>query len=113
MSNATNDNIVLTASAAKRILALMEQEQKPILLRITVNGGGCSGFEYKFTLDSEQTPDDHAFSLNGATAIVDSVSLGLISGSEIDFVEDLVGSSFVINNPQATSSCGCGNSFAI
>ena len=113
MSNPTNDNITLSSNAVQRILALIEQEQKPILLRITVNGGGCSGFEYNFTLGTARKPDDHVFTNHGATIVVDGVSLGFIKGSEVDYVEDLVGSSFVINNPQAVSACGCGNSFAI
>ena len=113
MNNPTNDNITLSSNAVQRILALIAQEQKPIVLRITVDGGGCSGFQYSFTLDTDRKSDDHVFTNEGATAVVDPVSLEFIKGSEVDYTEELVGSAFVINNPQASSSCGCGNSFAI
>jgi len=104
----------LTASAARRILKVAESEGNPALaLRISVSGGGCSGFQYSFTLDAEETADDVVITRDGARLLVDTVSLDYLRGSELDFVEDLSGAGFRINNPLAVSSCGCGNSFAI
>lgn len=104
----------LTASAARRILKVAESEGNPALaLRISVSGGGCSGFQYSFTLDADETADDVVISRDGARLLVDTVSLDFLRGSELDFVEDLSGAGFRINNPLATSSCGCGNSFAV
>jgi iron-sulfur cluster insertion protein len=104
----------LTASAARRILKVAESEGNPALaLRISVSGGGCSGFQYSFTLDADETADDVVISRDGARLLVDTVSLDYLRGSELDFVEDLSGAGFRINNPLATSSCGCGNSFAV
>ncbi|PJI37797.1 iron-sulfur cluster insertion protein ErpA [Ferrovibrio sp.] len=104
----------LTASAARRILKVAESEGNPALgLRISVSGGGCSGFQYSFTLDADETPDDVVISRDGARLLVDTVSLEYLRGSELDFVEDLSGAGFRISNPLATSSCGCGNSFAV
>ncbi len=106
--------IGLTGNAAKRIAWLIEQEDQPsLMLRVTVSGGGCSGFQYGFSFDSEVKDDDRTFARDGVKVVVDEVSLELLAGSEIDFVEDLIGASFQINNPQATSSCGCGASFSI
>lgn len=104
----------LTASAARRILKVAESEGNPALgLRISVSGGGCSGFQYSFSLDADETPDDIVITRDGARLLVDTVSLDYLRGSELDFVEDLSGAGFRINNPLATSSCGCGNSFAV
>ncbi|QDO98847.1 iron-sulfur cluster insertion protein ErpA [Ferrovibrio terrae] len=104
----------LTASAARRILKVAESEGNPALgLRISVSGGGCSGFQYSFTLDADETADDVVITRDGARLLVDTVSLDFLRGSELDFVEDLSGAGFRINNPLATSSCGCGNSFAV
>lgn len=104
----------LTASAARRILKVAESEGNPALgLRISVSGGGCSGFQYSFTLDADSTADDVVISRDGARLLVDTVSLEYLRGSELDFVEDLSGAGFRINNPLAVSSCGCGNSFAV
>jgi iron-sulfur cluster insertion protein len=106
--------IVMTESAARRIAALREQEQAiNAFLRISVSGGGCSGFQYGLNFDSAQNPDDHVFERGGIAIVVDDVSLDLLNGAEIDFVEDLMGASFQIKNPNAASSCGCGNSFSI
>ncbi len=107
------DDISLTPNAIERILALIEEEKKPLLLRITVNGGGCSGFEYNFSVDSAVQDDDLVFGDDKAKVAVDGVSYSLLKGSTVDYVEDLVGSSFVIKNPNASSACGCGNSFTI
>ena len=106
--------IVLTDSAVRRISSLKEQEQaENAFLRIAVSGGGCSGFQYGFTFDDQRNEDDVVFERDGVAVVVDDVSLGLLSGAEIDFVEDLMGASFQIRNPNAASSCGCGNSFSI
>ena len=104
----------ISESAAKRIAWLVEQEtNKDLMLRVQVSGGGCSGFQYGFVLDDSRTPDDRIFERSGAKILIDEASLDLLSGSEIDFVEDLAGSAFAIRNPQAKSTCGCGNSFSI
>ncbi len=106
--------IVVTENAARRIAALKQQEQaESAFLRIAVSGGGCSGFQYGFTFDEARNEDDVVFERNGVTVVVDEVSLDLLNGAEIDFVEDLMGASFQIKNPNAASSCGCGNSFSI
>ena len=106
--------LTLSASAARRILKVAEVEGNPALgLRISVSGGGCSGFQYSFTLDETPTADDVVITRDGARLLVDTVSLEYLRGSELDFVEDLSGAGFRINNPLATSSCGCGNSFAV
>jgi iron-sulfur cluster insertion protein len=107
--------IVVTESAARRIAALREQEEEAAnaFLRISVSGGGCSGFQYGLNFDETQNADDHLFVRDGIAVVVDDVSLDLLNGSEIDFVEDLMGASFQIRNPNAASSCGCGNSFSI
>jgi iron-sulfur cluster insertion protein len=106
--------IVLTEGAARRIAMLKAQEQaENAFLRITVSGGGCSGFQYELSFDGQRNEDDFVFERDGIAVIVDDVSLGLLSGAEVDFVEDLMGASFQIHNPNAASSCGCGNSFSI
>jgi len=106
--------IVVTESAARRIAALKQQEEaEGAFLRIAVSGGGCSGFQYGLSFDDQRNPDDAVFERDGIAVIVDDVSLDLLNGSEIDFVEDLMGASFQIKNPNAASSCGCGNSFSI
>ena len=106
--------VSLSASAAKRIAWLLEQEAQPgLMLRVSVSGGGCSGFQYGFSLDDMVNPDDRTFERDGVTAVIDEVSLDLLAGSEIDYVEELVGASFQVKNPNAASSCGCGASFSI
>lgn len=106
--------LALTASAARRIRKIAEAEGNPVLgLRISVSGGGCSGFQYSFTLDETETADDVVIARDGARVLIDTISLEYIRGAEIDFVEDLSGAGFQIRNPLASSSCGCGNSFAI
>ena len=106
--------IVVTESAARRIAVLKDQEEAgDAFLRISVSGGGCSGFQYGLNFDDQQTADDHVFERDGVVVVVDDVSLDLLNGAEIDFVEDLMGASFQIKNPNAASSCGCGNSFSI
>jgi iron-sulfur cluster insertion protein len=106
--------VVLTENAARRIAALKAQERaEDAFLRIAVSGGGCSGFQYGFSFDDQRHDDDLVFERDGVSVIVDDVSLDLINGAEIDFVEDLMGASFQVRNPNAASSCGCGNSFSI
>ena len=109
-----NRGLTLTASAAKRIAFLREQEQVGSAnLRIAVSGGGCSGFQYGLSFDDQTNPDDRVFERDGVAIVVDDVSLELLNGAEVDFVEDLMGAAFRINNPNAASSCGCGNSFSV
>jgi iron-sulfur cluster assembly accessory protein len=105
--------VTVTERAAKRIAEIVAGEQPARALRISVEGGGCSGFQYKFDLVPDAAPDDTVLERAGAKVVIDSVSLGFLAGSEIDFVDDLIGASFRVNNPQATQSCGCGTSFSI
>jgi iron-sulfur cluster insertion protein len=112
--DAAERRIVVTDAALRRIDELRKQEgATDAFLRITVSGGGCSGFQYGLSFDDQQQPDDVVFERGGVAVVVDDVSLGLLGGAEIDFVEDLMGASFRISNPNAASSCGCGNSFSI
>jgi iron-sulfur cluster insertion protein len=115
MSEVTGERgITISDSAARRIAALKAQEEaEGAFLRIAVSGGGCSGFQYGLCLDVETNPDDVVFEHGGVRVVIDDTSLDLLNGSEIDFVEDLMGASFQIRNPNAASSCGCGNSFSI
>ena len=106
--------VVLTENAARRIAVLKAQEDaENALLRIAVSGGGCSGFQYGLSFDDQRNEDDVVFERDGVAIVVDEVSLDLLNGAEVDFVEDLMGASFQIRNPNAASSCGCGNSFSI
>jgi iron-sulfur cluster insertion protein len=106
--------VELTDSAARRIATILkEDEYKGMMLRVSVSGGGCSGFQYGFTFDDTKKDDDLVIQREGATVLIDEVSLDLLNGAKIDYVEDMIGSSFSIKNPQAKSSCGCGNSFAV
>lgn len=106
-------DLVLTPAAARRLHALSETEGRPVLLRVAVDGGGCSGFQYRFDLVEAPDADDVRIECDGAAAVVDSISLPLLAGSEIDFVDELVGAQFKVRNPQAKSSCGCGVSFSL
>jgi len=104
----------VTASAAKRVAALKAAEgNDALMLRITVSGGGCAGFQYGFDFDAETHEDDHVFERDGIKVVIDEMSLELLAGGVVDFKEDLLGSYFSIENPNATSSCGCGTSFSI
>ena len=107
------DSITVTERAAQRIGEILRREPVGTMLRVSVEGGGCSGFQYKFDMDSAQAADDLIIQRDGATVLIDQTSVGYLAGSEIDFVDDLIGASFRINNPQATASCGCGTSFSI
>lgn len=108
-------NFALTPSAAERINFLKAKENNPLLrFRISVTGGGCSGFQYEFTLDdTEPSYSDVIFSSSGAEAVIDEVSMGMLTGSVLDYAEDLAQAGFVVKNPNATARCGCGNSFSI
>lgn len=106
--------VTLTAAAARRIAKIMQDEGKDGLkLRVTVSGGGCSGYQYGFSLDDVQTEEDLVIERDGVAVLVDSVSLDFLRGAEIDFADELMGQSFRINNPNATSKCGCGSSFSV
>ncbi len=106
--------VTLSASAAKRIVTLCEKEgDTELKFRISVDGGGCSGFQYDFNLVKDQKDDDLVVVRDGVTMLVDGLSLLYLTGSEVDFVEELAGSMFVVKNPNATASCGCGSSFAV
>jgi iron-sulfur cluster insertion protein len=112
----TNDNspVTLSANAAKRINTLVESQGNDNLkFRISINGGGCSGFQYDFALVEDTKDDDLVVKRDGATMLVDGLSLMYLMGSEVDFTEELAGSMFVVKNPNATASCGCGSSFAV
>jgi iron-sulfur cluster insertion protein len=112
--NQAENQVTLSASAAKRVAELKVQENMPdSFLRLAVSGGGCSGFQYGFSFDQAKNADDLIFERDGVALVIDEVSLELVKGAEIDFVEDMMGSAFQVKNPNAASSCGCGNSFSI
>jgi iron-sulfur cluster assembly accessory protein len=106
-------DIDLSPSAAARVAAIAERQAKPAILRLSVDGGGCAGFQYRFGLAEEVEADDVAAVRDGVTLVVDPVSLDLVRGSVVDFVESLGGSAFQVTNPNAASGCGCGTSFSI
>lgn len=105
--------LTLSESAAARLAKLAEAEGRPVMLRVAVDGGGCSGFQYRFELVEAAEPDDLRIEAGGQAALVDPVSLPFLKNSEIAFVDDLAGAQFVVRNPNAASSCGCGVSFSI
>jgi iron-sulfur cluster assembly accessory protein len=109
----TESPVQVTASAARRIAEIVASEPAGTMLRVAVEGGGCSGFQYKFDLTRARAADDILIERDGASVLIDPVSLQFLAGSEIDFVDALIGASFQIRNPNATSSCGCGTSFAL
>ncbi|MCR5876045.1 iron-sulfur cluster insertion protein ErpA [Phenylobacterium sp. J426] len=109
----TTTDVTLSAAAAERIRAIGQAEGRPVMLRVAVEGGGCSGFQYQFDLVDQVQDDDLKVERDGAAALVDVVSMALLKGSEIDFVDELAGAEFRIRNPNAKSSCGCGVSFSI
>ncbi|MDZ4370293.1 MAG: iron-sulfur cluster insertion protein ErpA [Phenylobacterium sp.] len=106
-------DVTLSTAAAKRLQAIGAREGRPMMLRVAVEGGGCSGFQYQFDLVDAAGPDDLRVERDGSAALVDEVSLAFLKGSEIDFVDELAGAEFRIRNPNAKSSCGCGVSFSI
>lgn len=107
------EGILLAESAAKRLARLAEIEGRPIMLRVAVDGGGCSGFQYRLELVDAAEADDLVIRRDGQAAVIDPVSIPFLKGSEIAFVDELAGAQFVVRNPNASSSCGCGVSFAI
>jgi iron-sulfur cluster insertion protein len=109
----TQPSITLSERAARRIVELLRSEAAPALFRVSVEGGGCSGFQYRFDLVTERAPDDLLVERDGARVVVDPVSLGFVQGAELDFVDDLIGAQFKLNNPNVTASCGCGTSFSV
>jgi iron-sulfur cluster assembly accessory protein len=106
-------SITVSERAARRIGEILKHEPAGTMLRVSVEGGGCSGFQYKFDMERAKGDDDLVIARDGATVLIDSVSQQYMAGSEIDFVEDLIGASFKVKNPNATASCGCGTSFAL
>jgi iron-sulfur cluster assembly accessory protein len=106
-------DITVSERAARRIGEILRKEPAGAMLRVSVEGGGCSGFQYKFDVERARADDDLVIEREGAVVLVDSVSSRYLAGSEIDFVDDLIGASFKVHNPNATASCGCGTSFSI
>ena len=105
--------VTVTERAANRIKQIVAAEAQAKMLRVSVEGGGCSGFSYKFDLVQQAEADDIVIERSGATVLIDSVSVPYMLGSELDFVDDLIGASFKVKNPNATASCGCGTSFSL
>ena len=106
-------DITVSERAARRIGEILKSEPAGTMLRVSVEGGGCSGFQYKFDVERDKAEDDVTIVRDGVTMLVDAVSLEYLAGSEIDFVDDLIGASFKVNNPKAKASCGCGTSFSL
>jgi iron-sulfur cluster assembly accessory protein len=106
-------DISLSPAAAARVAAIAAKQDKPAILRLSVDGGGCSGFQYKFGLADAPEGDDSVAETDGVRLVVDSISLDLVRGAQVDFVESLGGAAFKVDNPQAASGCGCGTSFSV
>jgi iron-sulfur cluster assembly accessory protein len=106
-------NVTVSERAVRQIGEILKKEAAGAMLRVSVEGGGCSGFQYRFDIERAKAEDDVVIARDGATVLIDPVSLDYMAGSEIDFVDDLIGASFRVNNPKATASCGCGTSFTI
>jgi len=113
MDTDTHLSVRVSERAARRIAEILKAEPQPAMLRVAVTGGGCSGFQYNFALDDSRAEDDLVIERDGAVVLIDPMSLDFLKGAEIDFVDDLIGASFKINNPNAQSSCGCGTSFSV
>ena len=111
--NAMSSSLTLTPSAAQRIAAIATKQSRPAILRLSVEGGGCSGFQYRFDLADSAESDDSVSETDGVRLVVDPVSFDLVSGSTVDFVESLGGAAFRVENPNAAAGCGCGSSFGI
>ena len=107
------ESVGITEKAAKRVAQILSKEPEGAVLRVAVSGGGCSGFQYTFDIEKPRHEDDLVIERDGATVLIDPVSLDFLKGSNIDFVDNLIGQSFQINNPNATASCGCGTSFSV
>ncbi|MEQ1498427.1 MAG: iron-sulfur cluster insertion protein ErpA [Novosphingobium sp.] len=105
--------MILSPSAAARVAVIAAKQGKPAILRLSVEGGGCSGFQYKFGLAEAPQDDDLVIEQGGVVLVVDSISLDLVAGSVVDYVESLGGAAFKVENPQAASGCGCGSSFSV
>jgi iron-sulfur cluster assembly accessory protein len=105
--------VTVSERAARRIGEILQSEPPGTMLRVSVEGGGCSGFQYKFDMERERAADDIVIARDGATVLIDPVSVNYMAGSEIDFVDDLIGAAFKVKNPKATASCGCGTSFSL
>ncbi|HEX3710449.1 MAG TPA: iron-sulfur cluster insertion protein ErpA [Pseudolabrys sp.] len=108
-----SESVTVSERAARRIGEILKTEAPGTMLRVSVEGGGCSGFQYKFGMEQAKAEDDLVIARDGATVLIDPVSVNYMAGSEIDFVEDLIGAAFKVKNPKATASCGCGTSFAL
>ena len=106
-------DVTVSARAVRRIGEILKGEGAGAMLRVSVEGGGCSGFQYKFDIEHAKADDDFEIAREGAVVLIDPMSLQFMAGAEIDFVDDLIGASFKVNNPVATASCGCGTSFSI
>jgi len=113
MTEAMATDVTMTERAARQIGRILGSEPSGAMLRLSVLGGGCSGFQYKFDVERDKADDDVAIDRGGVTLLVDSISLQYLAGSEIDYVDDLIGASFKVNNPKAKASCGCGTSFSL
>ncbi|MGB3866362.1 MAG: iron-sulfur cluster insertion protein ErpA [Xanthobacteraceae bacterium] len=106
-------NVTISERAARRIAQILKTEGGGAMLRVSVEGGGCSGFQYKFDVERARADDDLVIARDDAVVVVDPASAPFLAGSEVDFVDDLIGASFRVNNPNATASCGCGTSFSV
>jgi iron-sulfur cluster assembly accessory protein len=113
MTDTATADIMLTPSAAKRVATIAAKQGKPAMLRLAVDGGGCSGFQYRFELAEDPQDDDTIAETEGVKLLVDSISLDLVRGSAVDYVENLGGAAFRVTNPNAASGCGCGSSFSV
>jgi iron-sulfur cluster assembly accessory protein len=107
------NTVGLSDRAAQRIVEILKEEPRGMMLRVAVTGGGCSGFQYDFAFDASRAEDDLVIEKLGATVLIDPVSLDFLKGAEIDFVDEMIGASFKVKNPNATASCGCGTSFSV
>jgi iron-sulfur cluster assembly accessory protein len=105
--------VTISSRAARRIGEILAKEERGTMLRVSVEGGGCSGFQYRFDMERTRAEDDLVLSQDGAVVLIDPISLEYMGGAQIDFVDDLIGASFKIVNPNATASCGCGTSFSV
>lgn len=113
VEDAVMNDVALTEQAAQRIVAILADQAQGAVFRVSVEGGGCSGFQYQFGIDPAPGAEDALIERSGARVAIDPTSMGFLAGSRIDFVDDLMGQSFRVENPNATASCGCGTSFSI
>jgi len=113
MATLTQNDIALTPAAAARVAAIASKQARPAILRLSVEGGGCSGFQYKFGLAEGAEPEDTIAETDGVRLVVDAISLDLVRGAQVDFIDNLGGAHFAVTNPNAASGCGCGTSFSV